>query len=205
MANELVNISDQFKGLPMADLIGGPLDAACDAQIKLAAATENFIRTIGFLPDATDPTKTGETRTALFKFTRPYDDLTDPADPKIGSEEVTLEVPLLAIVNVPNLAIKNVDITFDMEVKSSFSQQQKDAKSGSVSASAQFGFGCFSAKVSIKGSISSSKEQTRKSDNSAKYHVEVHASDDGMPEGLSRVMDILQSAAVPKSIAQTPA
>ena len=86
-----------------------------------------------------------------------------------------------------------------------FSEQQKDAKSGSVSASAQFGFGCFSAKVSIKGSISSSKEQTRKSDNSAKYHVEVHASDDGMPEGLSRVMDILQSAAVPKSIAQTPA
>ena len=40
----LVNMSNQFAGLPMRDLIGGPLQAACDAQNMLAAATSNFIQ-----------------------------------------------------------------------------------------------------------------------------------------------------------------
>jgi hypothetical protein len=51
--------------------------------------------------------------------------------------------------------------------------------------------------VNIAGSISSHQEQTRTSDNSAKYHVEVLAEDAGMPEGLARVLDILQSSIEP--------
>ena len=35
----LVNMSNQFAGLPMRDLIGGPLQAACDAQNMLAAGS----------------------------------------------------------------------------------------------------------------------------------------------------------------------
>ena len=67
------------------------------------------------------------------------------------------------------------------------------------------GFGPFKASVTVSGSVSSHKENTRSSDNSAKYHVEVHAVDDGMPEGLARVMDILQSAVAPRKVgAPTP-
>ena len=49
--------------------------------------------------------------------------------------------------------------------------------------------------------VSTAKEHTRSTDKSAKYHVEVHALDEGMPEGLSRVLDILQSAIAPVSVA----
>jgi hypothetical protein len=48
--------------------------------------------------------------------------------------------------------------------------------------------------------VATHKENTRSSDNSAKYHVAVHAEDKGMPEGLARVMDILQTACVPRRI-----
>ena len=41
------------------------------------------------------------------------------------------------------------------------------------------------------------KENTRSSDNSAKYHVQVLAEDTGMPEGLARVLDILHTAIQP--------
>ena len=34
------SMADQFRGLAMGDLIGGPLIAACDAQVRLADATE---------------------------------------------------------------------------------------------------------------------------------------------------------------------
>jgi hypothetical protein len=107
---------------------------------------------------------------------------------------------LLAIVKVPNLNVDKVDITFDMEVKSSTSDSESSDKQLAVDAEAKVGWGFFSATVKVHGSVSSHQEHTRTSDNSAKYHVEVHASDSGMPEGLSRVLDILQSAAAPKSI-----
>lgn len=206
MSNELVNISSQFKGLPMSDLIGGPLTAACDSQIKLAQATASFIRSVGFLPPTdpanTDPNAVGGTRTALFRFKRPVDNL-DPATKDtqpFSEEEVELEVPLLAIVKVPNLSIYTVDINFEMEVKSSFSAKESQDYSAGMQAEMKVGWGIFSAKVNIQGSVASHKENTRTSDNSAKYTVAVHAEDKGMPEGLARVLDILQTAAAPRRI-----
>lgn len=206
MSNELVNISSQFKGLPMSDLIGGPLTAACDSQIKLAQATASFIRSVGFLPPTdpanTDPNAVGGTRTALFRFKRPVDNL-DPATKAtqpFSEEEVELEVPLLAIVKVPNLSIYTVDINFEMEVKSSFSAKESQDYSAGMQAEMKVGWGIFSAKVNIQGSVASHKENTRTSDNSAKYTVAVHAEDKGMPEGLARVLDILQTAAAPRKI-----
>ncbi len=216
MANELVNMSDQFQGLPMDCLIGGPLAAACDAQVKLANATANFIRVVGFLPPKTsnpdDPNAIGDTRTATFKFARPVEVPAAPgADlvsgelptPTIKMEKVEMEVPLLALVKIPSLNITTVDISFDMEVKSSFSTSSKLDAEASMKTGITAGYPPFvSAHVSIQGSVSCHKENTRSSDNSAKYHVEVHAEDKGMPEGLARVMDILQTAIAPKSIVQ---
>jgi len=46
--------------------------------------------------------------------------------------------------------------------------------------------------------VSSHMQNTRSSDNSAKYHLNVKAEDKGMPEGLARVMDIMQTACEPR-------
>lgn len=207
MAGELVAMSDQFQGLPMDSLIGGPLTAACDSQVKLARATADFIKVIGFLPPAKegDPDAVGDPRTAIFKFKRPV--ALQPIEGKgvnvpgaIKEEEVELEVPLLAIVNIPSLSITSMHITFDMEVKSSFETKTREKAEAEAGGEGKIGWGPFSVKVSIHGKVSSHKEATRKSDNSAKYHVEVHAEDRGMPEGLARVMDILHTSVAPSAI-----
>jgi hypothetical protein len=206
MAGEgLVNMSSQFKGLPMDDLIGGPLNAACDAQIRLANATADFIQKIGFKqPKSEDDPWLP--RTVMFKFDRPAQVPNLPAptggDLANAIETVDIEVPMLSIIRIPNLGIDRVDITFDMEVKSSTSDTSKSDQQASLDAEAKVGWGMFSATVKIHGSVSAHQEHTRTSDNSAKYHVEVHASDRGTPEGLARVLDILQTAAVPKKITQ---
>ncbi|WP_245162277.1 DUF2589 domain-containing protein [Campylobacter ornithocola] len=168
----------------MASLIGGPLQAACDAQLQLANATANFIKTVGMKED-------GETvRTADFVYEQIKDDG--------SSQKMSIQAPLLAIVKIPNLTIDTLDITFDMEVKSTEESKESSDKNGTLDASASLGFGCFKAKVSVKGSISSHKENTRKTDTSAKYHVELNARNDGMSEGLSRVLDIIQNSIQPK-------
>lgn len=207
MADETFRMGDQFKGLPMSELIGGPLMAACDAQVSLANATADFIKVVGFLPPPDpekDPKGIGDARLVEFKFERPA-----ALPPKAGEasqfEKVELDVPLLAIVKVPALGIKSVDVTFDMEVKSSESTKEATDSKAAMSGSGQAGWGIFSVKVSVSGSVSAHRENTRQTDKSAKYHVEVRAEDNGMPEGLARVLDMLNAAIAPKKItAPTP-
>ncbi len=166
MADELVKMQDQFSGLDMGALIGGPLKAACDAQIMMAKATSDFIQHVGM--DDVDASGVRKVRTVDFSFQRPS---TAGDGNGIGMEKVNLNVPLLSIVKIPTLSVDDVNVTFDMEVKSSVSSEKTSDKSGSLDAKMGLKLGPFSADVSIKGSISAHESNTRKSDNSAKYHV----------------------------------
>lgn len=190
----LVNMAEQFNGLPMDSLIGGPLKAACDSQVMLAKSTANFIREVGFVKKADG---TFDTRTVSFNYTRQMQD----KDGNIVPQKMELNLPALAIVNVPNLQVEKVDIVFDMEVKSAEASTESNDLSVGFGAAAKFSKGPFSIEVNVNGKVSTHKENTRKSDNSAKYHVELHAKQYGMPEGLSRALDIIANSAAPKATA----
>lgn len=195
---DLVRMEDQFSGLDMSALIGGPLRTACKAQTMLAQSQLNFIKEVGLYEEENKKTIV---RTASFSFTRSTAGESEGNGATKGYEEqVEMNVPVLALVNVPSLAIDKVNITFDMEVKSSTSSQSTSDKSlgADVGGSGKFGF--FKFNVSIKGSVSSHEKNTRTSDNSAKYHVGVYASQQPTPEGLSRVLDILNTAIAPTNI-----
>ena len=208
MPEGLVNMADQFKGLPMQDLIGGPLDAAVKANISLAQSTADFINSVGFVQNLTTDSSSsnkkilspGAARMVNFSFERPGIAVDNQGNQIRTVEEVKIKVPMLAIVPIPNLQIDTVDITFDMEVKSSISEKNSEDKQGSLDATAKVGWGPFSVDVKIHGSVATHKENTRTSDNSAKYHVEVKATNHGIPEGLARVLDIMASAAKPLAI-----
>ena len=51
-----------------------------------------------------------------------------------------MQVPLLSIVKIPTLAIDDMNITFDMEVKSAESSESSSDKEGSLDANAKIGF-----------------------------------------------------------------
>lgn len=197
MPEGLVSMQDQFSGLDMAALVGGPLKAACDAQMMLANSTARFIEDVGLEPPAEDGSR--KVRTTSFSFTRAA---TAPDGASIGSEEVMMNVPFLSIIKIPSLMVNAVDITFDMEVKSSTSSESTSDKKGELEANAGLKIGPFHMDVKIKGSIACHESNTRSSDNSAKYHVEVHARDSAMPEGLARMLDILATASAPVAIEQ---
>ncbi len=166
----LQNMGDQFRGLPMTDLIGGPLMAAADAQIRLANNTAQFIQTVGFVPkgDVKPDPLTGKipleqlaVRTVDFKFDRPSG---PEKDGKVPTETVQLEVPLLAIIKIPSLFIDTVDIIFDMEVKNSESSKESDDMSAKMSADVSMNWGMFSVNVHVEGSVATHKENSRSSD-----------------------------------------
>ena len=199
MPEGLVKMSDQFGGLPMDQLIGGPLKAACDSQIQLAKATADFIQNVGLQADKNGVMRT---RTVDFTYSKPVND----GNGGYTEVENKLDVPLLAILNTPSLAIKEVEVEFTMEVKSSTSEKSSRDYEATLDTEIKAGWGPVSVDVKIHGSVASHNENTRSSDNSAKYHVKVLARDDGMPEGLRRCLDIIQQAIAEKpAIAAAPA
>ena len=113
MTDENNKTGRQFEGLPMESLIGSPLKAACNAQAKLAETTAQFIRTAGL-----ESSGSGDVKTATFTFRKKGADESDD----LSDREVSLQVPFLAIVPIPSLAIEDIDVNFDMDVKS-YSEQ----------------------------------------------------------------------------------
>lgn len=180
-----MSIGEQFSGLDMKNLIGGPLTAAADASILLAQSTADFITQVGF-------DKESKTRTVQFKFTKQEPD----PDGNVSNNEMGVDVPLLAIVPIPNLQIDEVNVLFDMEVK----QSERSESALDMGATLEGSLSIGPVKVSIKGSVSSHSSNTRSSDNSAKYHVDVRATNHGIPEGLARVLDMMAANVAPNLI-----
>lgn len=169
-------IAEQFAGLKMDELIGGPLTAAADASTLLANSTADFINKVGF-------DNNGKVRTIAFSYQR----RSMNEDGTSNLDEMKVDVPMLAIVPIPNLQIDEVNILFDMEVK----QSEKSEKSMDLGASITGKLNLGIVKVSVTGSVSAHSSNTRSSDNSAKYHVDVRATNHGTPEGLARVLDMM--------------
>ena len=138
MPDSLVNMSDQFGGLPMDQLIGGPLKAACNAQTLLAKASSDFIQEVGLDTDATG--KIMAARTVDFSFNKPV----QAPDGTTTMEKVDLQVPLLAIINTPALSVKEAEVRFTMEVKSSTSSKTTSDSKADLTAHAKYNAGFFS-------------------------------------------------------------
>lgn len=194
----MAGIADQFKGLPMSDLISQPLIAAAQAQGQLSNITQQFIKDVG-LEDGANGLSA---RSVDFGFNSPVTDA--KGDTTLVNNK--LSVPLLSIVNVPNLSVKKATVDFTMEVKSASKDTSSSDTTGSISTTAKYKSWWSPVKCSMTASVTTNKksESVRSTDNSAKYDVHVEARDDGAPEGLMKVLDILNAAIIPSGTSTAP-
>lgn len=205
--DQLVSMAQAFTGLPMGDLIGGPLMAATKANNQMVMTQTKYILDTGFnrinkqKDDKKPPEYEYDPIVVSVKLKRPVITQETDKDGKtkdiITTVETVVEMPLISLIPIPSLGVDTVDITFDMEVKSSFGSTQSQSHSDKLaeqgSFEAKFGWGPFS--VDVKGSVShneqnaSSSKTTHQASNSAHYHVEVHASQQEMPKGMSLLLE----------------
>ena len=178
------SVSNKFVGIPIAELVSAPLVAVCDSQKKLAQSAFEFMQEIGFNEE-------GKTRMVEFNLQRPIEGSTTPQD-------ITVQAPFIGLVPLPNLLIDDVQVDFQMEVTATETSTEKSSTEGSSSANANFKFGCFGGgSVNVSGKVSSSRENTRSTNQTAKYQVHVSARQQRQTEGLSKLMDIMASCVEP--------
>ena len=171
-------------GVQLSEIVGTPLIAVSDSQKKLAQSAYEFMTEIGYDSE-------GKTRRLEFNLQRPIEGSTTPQDIKV-------QAPFIGLVPLPNLLIDDVQVDFQMEVTATETSTEKSSEEGSVDANAKFKFGCFgSGSVNISGKVSSSRENTRSTNQTAKYQVHVSARQQRQTEGLSKLMDIMDSCVEP--------
>ena len=168
-------LEQRLSSIPFGALIGGPLNAAIQAQANAALSSVDFIKSVGFDKD-------DKVANVVFK----YGD---------QNNEQTLQVPLLTIVPIPFIRIDDMNIGFTASMSQSNATEEKESSSTTKEAQMKAGARYWFVKAEMSASISSKKDSS--STKSSKYSVEytmdvnVHAVQDDMPAGLAKVLNLL--------------
>jgi hypothetical protein len=177
------NLVAELNNIDFKKMIGGPLQAAVDAQVASSLATVNFINAVGF----SEPTTTGGPRElVMVDFSHTRNEGND-ADGHPIVKSVTLKVPLLAMLPIPSLRIEHVIIDFNVKLNSV--ETSTVSTSLGVDASVSGGWG----PVNFKVSASYQRKATTGVEVKKEYalNVNVKAVQDEIPGGLEKILNML--------------
>ena len=167
-------IGKVFSAIPYGEVIGSPLSAMIDAQVKASNSMAQFVLDVGFTED-----ENGVKRAVSVDFQHTV----KHSNGQEMTETITL--PLITIIPIPNMQITDGKITLDVEISSS--AEFKDHIDAGGEGEGKIGWGPFS--VSLKAKASYSKDNTRKTDTRAKQHVELNVGQCPPPEGLELLIE----------------
>lgn len=193
----MADIAQQFAGLPIEDLIVSPIIGMAKGQAKLNDVTWRYISEVAFVTDKDGKTSARSLDVQMNRV------VTDGTTGEQTIQTLYSKVPMLPLVPLPSLAITSADIEFTMEVKTSEVDKSSTDTESSIQASASGGFWGMKYSVSMAGKVSTHKENTRSTDNSAKYNVKVHAEQLPATEGMLKLSDYLTQMLEPSLIPLT--
>jgi len=193
----MAGIANQFVGLPIEDLIVSPIIGMAKGQAKLNEVTWNYINEVAFVKNKDGAT---EARSLDVEMNRV---MTDGDTGEQSIQKVYSKVPMLPLVPLPSLAITSADVNFTMEVKTSEMSKSSVDTESSFEASASGGFWGMKYSAKVSGKVATHKENTRSTDNSAKYEVKVHAEQLPPTEGMLKLSDALVEMIEPSAIPLT--
>ncbi len=182
-----VDLVSELNNIDFAKMIGGPLQAAIQAQAASAVSTVNFIKDLGFkLKDPDDPDS--EKELVMTDFTYEKSDV----DPETGAVVTTkrfVRIPFISMLPIPSIRIETVDIDFNVKLNSVESQTIKDKLAIGLEIKAGWG----PVKMKVSSSYQRSSSFGVKVEKEYTMNVKVKASQDEMPAGLEKILNMLAS------------
>ena len=206
-------IADAFVGLPIEALILDPILACAKGQMALAQTTLDFVEQLAFEPAEGEE---GDSERKAKVLNIDLDRLANTPDGALQHINQKVQMPLLPLVTIPNFSLDTMEIDFMMEVKTSQTDTTSDSSertteaAAGMEAGAKAGFGFWSASTKVtastktSGTVSSSKDTQRTSDQSAKYHINVKAKQNEPAEGMAKFTQILATLIEPIDVSVAP-
>lgn len=180
-----------LQGIPFKNLIGGPLSACIQAQNDAAMTSINFINNVCLNEDK----ETGEKSATYVSFSYIQ-----------NGRKVVINVPTLALVPIPYIAINTIDINFKATVNGVECESYENTSSvenkqdTNTKSNSRRGFILNRQKTETKINTSFSTKRDSKGTQDSKFSVEatidvaVHASQESMPAGMAKILEMLGAA-----------
>ena len=189
MADVTTKALSALQGIPFGNLIGGPLNACVEAQAEAAMSTVNFIQSVGLNTTVDENgNEKNDVIYVYFEFIQ-------------NGRHVIISVPLLTIVPIPYIAINTIDISFKATVSGVESESKTDeySRESTTNTSGKRTTGIFKRKTTTFNTAISTKRDSKSTQDSsysieATIDVNVHASQDSMPAGMAKVLELLGAA-----------
>jgi hypothetical protein len=183
-----VDFGQELADLDFENIIGGPLSAVVDAQADAAITSITFIQEVGLHK------KEGEIVPIMTEFS--YNrSVVNSVTGLVTLERHVIQVPVLSLLPIPFLQFADVWLDFNVSLNSiSVSQSQ-------VSHNLVTRGGYYGRNVRVSGSFSlqAKKSSTGTTKRSYDMHIDLHALQDDLPEGMNRVLSMLEQASIPDS------
>ena len=100
------NTKDNFDEIPIDQIIGNPFYAAINTQSNIGKLSIDFINQIGF--------DTNSNQVSYLEFKSCIPELSE--NNSIIEKEHTIKIPILSIINIPNMYLTDLQVDFDMQV-----------------------------------------------------------------------------------------
>lgn len=197
----------ELASIDFESLLGGPLVAVINAQAQSAVATVNFIKEVGFKKPsaeevAGDDTTTEEPIYVSFKYPKelspfvPADPTTSPPTPSQPAiyESHELKVPILTLLPIPYVRMDLTTIDFNAKINSVEYRKTDTRLKIDASLEAKAGWLWGSAKLKVSTSYQRNSQQGTTVNRTYSMAVHIKAVQDEMPEGMERLMGILEGA-----------
>lgn len=172
--DETTNDTSQF--FPLDELVYAPLKAVALSNMSLGTSFIDNIKSLGTVKHIGN-----EEVLFLKKLNIEYDTLHPSENNDTYVEKVEIQVPLLSLIQIPNLNIKNAEVSFQTEV--AVLEDKKNKKN-------------------IVARICS--PQTRKTDELPKIEYNIKLKSANVTEGYMRITDALDSSPVSKKLNASP-
>lgn len=197
----------ELASIDFESMLGGPLVAVVNAQAQSAMATVNFIKEVGFKKPSAEASAGGDTGTeepiyVSFKYPKelspfvPADPTTSPPTPAQAAvyETHELKVPILTMLPIPFIRIDTTTVDFNAKINSVEYRKTDTRLKVDASLEAKAGWLWGSAKLKVSTSYQRNTQQGTSVNRTYSMAVHIKAVQDEMPEGMERVLGILEGA-----------
>lgn len=119
-------------------------------------------------------------------------------------QKMQIDVPILTMMPIPFIKVENADIEFNVKINSVSNSNSYEKSNSDITNKTNFGYKGwgFNANTSLNASFSNQKSTSSNEEVKKDYslNMKIHAVQDDMPAGMSRILDILEESIITKNV-----
>lgn len=186
-------LTEDFTRIPMGLLISQPIIEVAKGQAELCNVYLDQLLRLAFEKDESSQKQGTPTtyKAKVIKFTVNRTIL----DESGGTKQLPMQVeaPLLSLVPVPAFTMDEASVQFTMEVKDNVMTKDETK----LDSGYEIGSSCWGVHLNVHGNVTTSRENTRTTDKTAKYEISARATQQPPAEGMAKLTNLLASIVEP--------